>query len=119
MEDFLQIEPESHLHYITHVWRGLARTRLRRFDEARANFHESLALYPGNFIAKLLLTTLEWREGDFDKAVDHLSRALEHEPQGDRALLYARLDRFFASCDERMAMRAALDAAWDRLEERG
>ena len=119
IEDFLQIEPESHLHYISHVWRGLARTRLRRFDEARVNFHESLALYPGNFIAKLLLTTIEWREGNGEAALHHLAKALEHEPQGDRALLHARLDRFFAGSDERMAMRGALDAAWDQLGARG
>ena len=116
MEDFLAIEPESHLHYITHVWRGLARMRLGRFDEARINFQESLALYPGNFIARLLLTTLEWCEGDSEKAMHHLSRALKFEPQNSRALLHTRLDRFLAGSDKRLAMQAALDAAWDQLE---
>ena len=119
MEDFLQIEPESHLHYITHVWRGIAHARLHRFGDARVNFGESLARYPGNFIAKLLLTTIEWREGLFDAAVSHLAQALEHEPQSDRALLHARLDRFFAGSDERMVLRAALDAAWDQLDRHG
>ncbi len=119
LDDFLQIEPESHLHYITHVWRGLSRARLRRFDDARVNFGESLALYPGNFIAKLLLTTIEWREDESGAAVRHLAETLEHEPQCDRALLHARLDRFFAGSDERLPMRAALDAAWDELERRG
>ena len=118
MEDFLQIEPESHLHYITHVWRGIARTRLRQFDAARTNFGESLTLYPSNFIAKLLLTTIAWRGGDSAAAVRHLGEALEHEPQSGRALLHARLDRFFAGSDERLPLRAALDAAWDQLDGR-
>ena len=119
MEDFLQIEPESHLHYITHVWRGIARARLREFTAARANFAESLTLYPGNFIAKLLLTTIEWREGAGDAAVRHLAEALALEPQADRALLHARLDRFFAGSADQGTMKAALDAAWDRLDQRG
>ena len=119
MEDFLQIEPESHLHYISHVWRGIARTRLHQFSAARTNFAESLTLYPGNFIAKLLLTTIDWREGAGAAAVCHLVEALELEPQVDRALLHARLDRFFAGSEERLATRAALDAAWDQLDGRG
>ena len=119
LEDFLQIEPESHLHYITHVWRGLARVRCREFDAARANFGESLTLYPGNFIAKLLLTTIDWREGQGAGAVQHLAEALALEPQSDRALLHARVDRFFAGSADQAATRAALDAAWDRLDKRG
>ena len=116
MDDFLQIEPESHLHYITHAWRGIARTRRREFSAARTNFGESLALYPGNFIAKLVLTTIDWREGAGEAAERHLAEALALEPQADRALLHARLDRFFADSDERLPARAALDAAWDQLE---
>ena len=116
MEDFLLIEPESHLHYIAHVWRGIARARLGERDAARTNFGESLTLYPGNFIARLLLTVLEWREDERSGAVRHLAEALALEPQAGRALLHARLDRFFAGSDERPAMRAALDAAWDALE---
>ena len=119
MEDFLQIEPDSHLHYITHVWRGIASARLREFTTARANFAESLTLYPGNFIAKLLLTMIEWREGAGDAAVRHLAEALELEPQADRSLLHARLDRFFAGSADHGTMKAALDAAWDRLDARG
>ena len=119
LEDFLQIEPESHLHYITHVWRGIARSRLNAFAAARDNFAESLSLYPGNFIARLLLTAIDWREGDGAAAVRHLAEALELEPQADRALLHARLDRFFAGSAERIAMRTALDAAWDQLDGRG
>ena len=119
MENFLQIEPESHLHYISHVWRGIARARLNQFDAARTNFEESLTLYPGNFIAKLLLTTIDWRDGAGAAAVRDLAEALELEPQADRALLHARLDRFFAGSDERLEARAALDAAWDQLDGRG
>ena len=119
MEDFLQIEPESHLHYITHVWRGICRSRLHQFGAARINFAESLTLYPGNFIARLLLTTIDWRDGARGKAVHHLAEALELEPQVDRALLHARLDRFFAGSAERIASRTALDAAWDQLPRRG
>ena len=119
MDDFLQIEPESHLHYITHAWRGIARTRRCEFSAARANFGESLALYPGNFIAKLLLTTIDWREGASEAAGRHLTEALALEPQADRALLHARLDRFFAGSDERLPTRTALDAAWDQLDGRG
>ena len=69
-------------------------------------------------IAKLILTTIDWREGDAAVAVRHLAEALEHEPQADRALLHARLDRFFAGSDERLPTRAALDAAWDLLDGR-
>ena len=116
LDDFLQIEPESHLHYITHAWRGIARSRRGEFAAARGNFAESLSLYPGNFIAKLLLTAIDWREGDGAAAVRHLAEALELEPQADRALLHARLDRFFAGSAERIAMRAALDAAWNQLD---
>ena len=119
MEDFLQIEPESHLHYITHVWRGIARARRREFSAARANFAESLTLYPGNFIALLLLTTVNWREGAAEAAGRHLAETLELEPQADRALLHARLERFFVGSEDRLATRAALDAAWDQLEQRG
>ena len=119
MEDFLEIEPESHLHYITHVWRGLARARRREFGAARANFGESLTLYPGNFIAKLLLTTIDWREGLDTAAVQHLTEALALEPQANRAMLRVRLDRFFAGSVDRLATRAALDAAWNLLDPRG
>ena len=119
MDDFLQIEPESHLHYISHVWRGIARTRLHQFSAARTNFTESLALYPSNFIAKLVLTTIDWREGDAAAAERNLAEALELEPQADRALLHTRLDRFFAGSDARLPTRAALDAAWDQLDGRG
>jgi tetratricopeptide (TPR) repeat protein len=119
MEDFLQIEPESHLYYITHVSRGIARARRREFCAARGNFAESLTLYPGNFIAKLLLTAIDWREGAGAAAVGHLAETLELEPQAGRALLHAQLDRFFAGSDERLARRAALDAAWDQSDERG
>ncbi len=119
MEDFLQIEPESHLHYIAHVWRGLARLRLHDFAAARINLGESLALYPGNFIAMLLLTVIDWHGGAHDTAARHLAAALELEPQLDRALLNARLDRFLAGSDLRLTLRAALDATWDRLEQRG
>ena len=118
LDDFLQIEPESHLHYITHAWRGIARTRQRRFGEARVNFGESFALYPGNFIARLLLTAIDWHEGTSDAALRHLAAARELEPAADRALLHARLDRFLAGSPQHTALRAALDAAWDQLHRR-
>ena len=116
MEDFLQIEPESHLHYIAHVWRGIARARRGERAAACTNFGESLALYPGNFIARLLLTATEWRDGNQAAALGHLAEALAHEPQVSRALLHARIDRFFAGSAEHPAMRAGLDAAADQLE---
>ena len=118
MDDFLQIEPESHLHYITHVWRGISRTRRREFAVARASFADSLMLYPGNFIAKLLLATVDGRDGSDAAAVRHLAEARELEPQAERALLHARLDRFFAGSADRLATRAALDVAWDQLDGR-
>ena len=117
MEDFLRIEPESHLHYIAHVWRGIARARRGERRAACINFGESLALYPGNFIARLLLTATEWREGNHAAARGHLAEALAHEPQATRALLHARIDRFFAGSAEHPAMRAALDAAYDQRDQ--
>jgi len=42
--EYLRVEPESHLHYITHAWRGIANARLGEYDAARAAFGASFRL---------------------------------------------------------------------------
>jgi TolB-like protein len=112
LDQFLGVEPESHLHYITHAWRGIARTRLGEFDAARAAFDNSFALYPGNFIALLVLTCIEQREGRTEMAANHLRTARELEPTVSLELSRARIDRFFAGSPAQAETRAALDAVW-------
>lgn len=117
-DDFLQVEPESHLHYITHAWRGIACSRTNQFEAARAAFAESLALFPGNFIALLVLTCIDHFEGAHDAAVRHLTTALELDAEASAALYHTRIDRFFAGSDLHGAMAQALDAVWPAAQAR-
>lgn len=112
LDDFLVVEPESHLHYITHAWRGIAMTRLGDFDGARAAFDENFALYPGNFIARLILTGIDYCEQRHDAARANLAEAVRLEPGISLDLHLARIDRFFAGSDRLPAMREALEALW-------
>lgn len=115
LDDFLRVEPESHLHYITHAWRGISHARGGNFDAARAAFDEAFSLYPGQFIALLVLTCIEHSEGRSDVAAEHLSTARELEPSATKALLKARIGRFFAGSPELEAMLAALDQLWPQI----
>jgi tetratricopeptide (TPR) repeat protein len=115
LENFLVVEPESHLHYITHVWRGISHTRRGRFDEGRACFNESLELFPTNFIAKLMLAAIDGHCGDLDTAVQHLAEALELEEIGALPLYHARVDRFLAGSDLHQPLRDAVTEAWSAL----
>ena len=115
LEDFLVVEPESHLHYITHVWRGISHTRRGHFDAGRACFDESLALFPDNFIAKLMLAAVDGHVGQADTAVRHLAEARELEPIAGLALYHARLDRFLAGSDLHQPLRDAVTEAWAAL----
>ncbi len=115
LDDFLTVEPESHLHYITHAWRGISHARGRNFDGARAAFDEAFNLYPGQFIALLVLTCIEHSEGRSDVAAGHLATARELEPGATLALLKARVGRFFAGSPQLEAMVAALDRLWPQV----
>ncbi|MBX9644643.1 MAG: winged helix-turn-helix domain-containing protein [Novosphingobium sp.] len=112
LDQFLAVEPESHLHYITHAWRGIAEARLDDFGAARAAFDDSFALYPGNFIALLVLTCVEQREGRTGTAVTHLRTARELEPTVNLALSRARVARFFAGSPALEPSLAAIEAVW-------
>jgi TolB-like protein/Tfp pilus assembly protein PilF len=111
-DDFLQVEPDSHLHYITHAWRGMCRARLRDFDSARGEFASSLALYPGNFIARLLLTCIDHFEGNREAAARQLAEVRRLEPAASLALHQARIGRFLAGSALRETMQAALADLW-------
>ncbi len=115
LEDFLVVEPESHLHYITHVWRGISHTRRGDFDAGRACFGESLALFPTNFIAKLMLAAVDGHAGQAETAVQHLAEARELEPIAGLPLYHARLDRFLAGSDLHQPLRDAVTEAWSAL----
>ena len=117
-DDFVQVEPESHLHYITYAWRGIAYSRILQFNAARAAFAESLALFPGNFIALLVLTCIDHFEGAHDAAVRHLTTALELDAEASAALYHTRVDRFFAGSDVQGAMTQALVAVWPAAQPR-
>ncbi|MEY4952926.1 MAG: hypothetical protein RL299_1350 [Pseudomonadota bacterium] len=112
LEQFLAVEPESHLHYITHAWRGISQARLGDFGAARAAFNDSFSLYPGNFIALLVLTCIEQREGHTGAAVTHLRTARELEPTINLALSRARVARFFAGSSGLEPSLAAIEAVW-------
>ncbi len=99
LENFLTVEPESHLHYITHVWRGICHTRRGHFDAGCACFNESLALFPTNFIAKLMLAAVNGHGGRTAAATQHLAEAFELEPTAELPLYHARLDRLLARSD--------------------
>ena len=118
LDDFLEVEPESHLHYITHAWRGIARARRDEFDAARAAFDESFALYPGNFIALLVLTCIEQRQGRTEAAARHMRAARELEPSVNLALSRARIARFFAGSPSLEPTLAAIDAVWPLVSNR-
>ncbi|HEX4846595.1 MAG TPA: hypothetical protein VFV30_00500, partial [Novosphingobium sp.] len=111
-ERFLQVEPESHLHYITHAWRGICRSRLHEFPAAREAFADSFALFPGNFIARLVLTCIDCIEGHRDQAADHLAAARALEPIATLQLYQARIGRFFAGSALRGDALAALGSLW-------
>lgn len=115
LDDFLTVEPESHLHYITHAWRGISHARGRNFDAARAAFDDAFSLYPGQFIALLVLTCIEHGEDRIDVAARHLSTARELEPTATKALLKARIGRFFAGSSQLEAMLTALDQLWPQV----
>jgi TolB-like protein/DNA-binding winged helix-turn-helix (wHTH) protein len=115
LENFLVVEPESHLHYITHVWRGISYSRRGRFDEGRACFNDSLALFPTNFIAKLMLAAVDGHCGDRVGAVRHLKEALELEEIGALPLYHARIDRFVAGSDMHQPLVDAVTEAWSAL----
>ena len=112
-DDFLVVEPESHLHYITHAWRGIANARCGENAAARAAFAESLALFPGNFIALLVLTGIAHGEGKADEARDRLALARKLEPEVTLALSEARISRFFNGSPRLDAMLEALREIWD------
>ncbi|MFM5918201.1 MAG: winged helix-turn-helix domain-containing protein [Novosphingobium sp.] len=115
LENFLSVEPESHLHYITHVWRGISYTRRGRFDEGRACFNESLAQFPTNFIAKLMLAAVDGHAGEADLAARHLSEALDLEDIGSLPLYHARIDRFLAGSKLHQPLRDAVTDVWTAL----
>ena len=115
LDDFVQVEPESHLHYITHAWRGVAYMRIRDFGTARGAFAESLALFPGNFIALLLLTCIEQSDGGNAAALQHLAHALELDASASADLYHTRIGRFFAGSDLHDRMHQALDEVWSTV----
>ncbi|MFM5893456.1 MAG: winged helix-turn-helix domain-containing protein [Novosphingobium sp.] len=115
LENFLTVEPESHLHYITHVWRGICHTRRGRFDAGRACFNESLTLFPTNFIAKLMLAAVDGHGGRAEAATQHLAEAFELEPTAGLPLYHARLDRFLAGSDLHQPLVDAVTEAWSTL----
>ena len=115
LENFLTVEPESHLHYITHVWRGICHTRRGKFDAGRACFNESLALFPTNFIAKLMLAAVDGHEGRGEAATQHLAEALELEPTAGLPLYHARLDRFLTGSELHQPLVDAVTEAWSAL----
>ena len=112
LNDFIQVEPESHLHYITHAWRGVAYMRTHDFGAARGAFAESLALFPGNFIALLLLTCIEHAEDAHDAAQQHLATAIELDADATPDLYHTRIRRFFAGSALQDRMHQALDGTW-------
>lgn len=112
LDDFLHVEPESHLHYITQAWRGVAHMRMRDFDAARGDFANSFALFPGNFIAQLMLTCIDFSEGSRAAAEQHFATARELEPSATLELYHARIGRFFAGSALLPEMQAALDGLW-------
>ena len=112
LDNFLVVEPESHLHYITHVWRGISHTRRGHFVPGRACFGESLALFPTNFIAKLMLAAVDGHAGQPELAAQHLAEARELEPIAGLPLYHARLDRFLAGSDRHQPLREAVTEAW-------
>lgn len=112
LDDFIQVEPESHLHYITHAWRGVAYMRIDDFGAARGAFAESLSLFPGNFIALLMLTCIEQSEGANAAALQHLSTALELDGEATPELYRTRIGRFFAGSDLQDRMQRMLDEVW-------
>lgn len=113
--EFLRVEPESHLHYITHAWRGIALARLRDFGAAREAFDCAFQLYPGQFIALLVLTCIEQNDGRSDVAARHLKAALDLEPTANLAISKARIGRFFAGSSQLEAMCLALEQMWPKV----
>ena len=115
LDNFLAVEPESHLHYITHVWRGISHTRRGNFDAGRTCFGESLTLFPTNFIAKLMLAAVDGHTGQPEAATRHLAEAIELEPIAGLPLYHARLDRFLAGSELHERLRDAVTEAWTQL----
>jgi tetratricopeptide (TPR) repeat protein len=115
LEEFLRVEPESHLHYITHAWRGISLARKEDDEAARAAFDEAFSLYPGQFIALLVLTCIEKSQGNVETAQHHLRTARSLEPDVTLDLLKARVGRFFAGSPRREAMLEALDRLWPQV----
>lgn len=65
-----------HEHWSSHRWRGKAQTQLGRYDDAEALLIR-LAHKPP---VQLDLAWLYERRGDLERALDHVTRALEHDP---------------------------------------
>jgi len=115
LDNFLLVEPESHLHYITHVWRGISHTRRGEFDAGRHCFGESLSLFPTNFIAKLMLAAVDGHVGMAETAARHMAEAIELEPIAGLPLYHARLDRFLAGSEHHQPLRSAVTEVWSEL----
>lgn len=115
LDDFLEVEPESHLHYITHAWRGISYARMGDFEAARRAFDQAFLLYPGQFIALLVLTCIEQSLGKTDAAKQHLITARELEPTVTLDLSKARVGRFFAGSPLHDEMLLALDRLWPQV----
>jgi predicted Zn-dependent protease len=86
--------------------------RMRDFDAARGDFANSFALFPGNFIAQLMLTCIDSSEGAQTEAERHFAKARELEPSATLELYHARIGRFFADSALLPEMQAALDGLW-------
>lgn len=86
--------------------------RTHDFGAARGAFAESLALFPGNFIALLLLTCIEHAEDAHDAAQQHLATAIGLDADATPDLYHTRIRRFFAGSALQDRMHQALDGTW-------
>lgn len=112
LDDFAQAEPDSHLHYVAHAWRGVAYMRTRDFSAARTAFAAGLALFPRNVFVLLMLACLEQIEGDKGAASQRLCLALEFDGKGSADLYHTRIARFFAGSGLLDQMHQAFDDLW-------
>lgn len=110
--DFARVEPDSHLHYVVHAWRGVAYMRTGDFAAARSAFAAGLALFPRNVFVLLILACLEQIEGDKDTASQRLCLALEFDAKGSADLYHTRIARFFAGSGLLDQMHRAFDDVW-------
>lgn len=112
LQDFLRAEPESHLHFVTHSWIGIAHMRLAEWDAARDAFARSHLLVPGNFVSHMMLMGIDHREADDKSASQHLRTALQTDAQPSKELYRTRFERFFTGSPLLGEMLGALDALW-------